>query len=275
MLKRSLPLLCSALFATACGPQEPTTGAMVEPGTLEAEIVNGTIDNGHLQVVQVNPQGFNDHHCTGTLIGSRTVLTAAHCVNRNGTPYATMVVSGLMRLYDLEFRRWYTEPYSFTGTAVSHPSYRYNSTWYIGSDVAVIRLNDTVQGVTPAALATNVYAGMALTLVGYGGTAVSDANWGTTKRWGSNTVDSTDATHLYFDGATGTEAATCSGDSGGPAFGGGYSSNCVAGVTRGQLNSTYSTACTENGGVFVHTRVDNVAAWIRAQTTQTIASCTP
>src|SRR5262245_20452919 len=100
MLKQSLLLLCTVLFATACGPEEIGTDRMDTLGNIGAEIVNGYIDNGHMQVVQVNPQGFNDHHCTGTLIGSRTVLTAAHCVTRFGTPYTTMVVNGLMREYD-------------------------------------------------------------------------------------------------------------------------------------------------------------------------------
>lgn len=236
---------------------------------LESDIVNGTIDSGHLQVVRISqfdptyPGGITEF-CTGTLINNNTVLTARHCTqNYQGQNYANVVVEGTTLIYDRETGARYFEDYAEVSTNITR-----NNT----ADIALVRLPIAVRGVSFARLATGAPVGRVITLVGYGGTSATDPNWGQVKRFGSNTIDRVDPNYIYFDGATGSESATCYGDSGGPAFAGSTSSTCLVGVTKGQL-ATPSTACTEAGGEWYHTRVDTQLAWIASNANTT--TCVP
>ncbi|MCC7111504.1 MAG: trypsin-like serine protease, partial [Deltaproteobacteria bacterium] len=71
-------LLVSSLFgAVGCGPGELAEGPTDELGALESPIVGGSIVKaGDDAVVALSFEG--EPFCTGTLIGKRTVLTAAH-----------------------------------------------------------------------------------------------------------------------------------------------------------------------------------------------------
>jgi len=251
---RKLLMGASILFMSACGEQ--ATDAL-ELRTSQSEIVNGYVDNGHYQVVSINSNGSL---CTGTMIGKRTVLTAAHCVQNGGRSG----VSGTARYYDYELRVWETEPFYAAGTAYRHPNY--TGTYPYGPDVAVIVLDSNVWGAVVASLSSSTPVSSQVTLVGFGYTSSGGADYGTL-RYGYNNIDGADATYFYHSGASGSDATICFGDSGGPAFLGGYSSNCVAGVAH----ATYEPACTSKGGI--HTRVDNVAAWIRSIATETISGC--
>ncbi len=228
-------------------------------------IINGTIDSGHLQVVRVSqfdptfPGGIVEF-CTGTLINQTTVLTARHCtMNSQGQAYTNVTVEGMTLVYDPEHRTRYYESYSEESIGIVRNQ---------AADIALVQLPITVRGVSTSRIATSTPVGRQITLVGYGGSFASDPDWGQTKRFGFNTIDRVDANYFYFDGATGSDSATCYGDSGGPAFVG----TCLVGVTKGQLG-TPSTACTEAGGEWYHTRVDTQFAWIASNTSAT--TCAP
>ena len=176
------------------------------------EIINGITDQGHAYVVGVGDTG--GIFCTGTVVSTRSVVTAGHCFG------------GISRVY-----------FGTNGgqsakviKEVRHPGYNGNT---LANDLAMLQL-ETDAPVQPSPLlretmANNpTYIGPPLTFVGYG----LDENNGFGKKKvvtfpivkvgpgsvngppGAST-DSVDSTQFYY--AT-PNVNTCNGDSGGPAF---------------------------------------------------------
>ncbi len=94
-------------------------------------IVNGIEDGGHRAVGRVFSTLDDGRQvlCSGTLIGNRTVLTAAHCLPQTGGAEVTFRVGRVAR----------------QGTAFRHPEYD-----GIKNDVGVIRLRNGFPSVVPA-----------------------------------------------------------------------------------------------------------------------------
>lgn len=246
----------------------------VEVYEAEQAIINGQLDTGHRQVVKLfatDPGTQQIEYCTGTLVASKTVVTAAHCVfAASGQQYPAVTVEGEMRYYDPELRQYYYDSFDMVSAGITpHPSYAPLSS--TGTDVAVVTLPSPVSGVAPANLGGAPGPGAAITIVGFGATSGSPPypGYGESKRWGSNTIDRVDAALIYYSGVTGSDAGTCFGDSGGPNFLGGYTSNCLTAVTKG--GSSYCSGLSNYA-----TRVDtgvSTNTWIRSQTTQSIVGC--
>jgi V8-like Glu-specific endopeptidase len=217
----------------------------VEPSRLEAAIVNGTVDPGHPAVGVQTVQG--ELWCTATLIGTRTVLTAAHCVVPEEKPPYTLSPQ---------------QGFSLDGVATPipaasvtyHPGY---DAVNIDNDVAVIRLSQDVPGITPVQLATTApVVGETIEIVGYGVTSEYAEDDGT-KRRTQNTVGLVTPTQYVFYGASGSVGSHCYGDSGGPSF-------AVRGGKQLQVgvHSWGEDVC----GVAEHdTRVDAFYGWIKQQ----------
>jgi len=200
-----LALGCLSLFAavgSACTLEDP--GLWV--GEHEAAIVNGAQDPGHPQVGLLYIQGTPS--CTATLVGSRTVLTAAHCVTDDNQPPFQLVGPISFKLGNQMY---------MASSTVMHPGYSYNGSWV--ADVAVVRLGQVVQGVTPARIAGAPPAkGETVTLVGFGYTSDSASSSFGVKRRATNTIGAMTQNLITFYGATGSVGNICFGDSGGPAF---------------------------------------------------------
>jgi uncharacterized protein YkwD/V8-like Glu-specific endopeptidase len=198
-----------------------------EGGALSPYITDGTVDTGHPAVglLQSGSAG-----CTATLIGRRTILTAAHCI---ATSSVTFKVGGK----------------SYVSAQVArHPSY---SAGTASNDVAVAILAQDVVGVAPAPINTAaVTVGQSITLVGFGLTAEGGTGFGT-KRMGTNRISSVGSTRFSFVG----QSNVCNGDSGGPSFVVVGGQELAAGV-----HSTKSGFC-GNGGT--DTRVDAFVEWIK------------
>lgn len=196
---------CLLLAATAAGCTYPEDA---EPwvGEREAAIVNGTQDSGHPQVGLLYIQGTPS--CTATLVGSRTVLTAAHCVTDDKQPPFQLVGPISFKLGDQMY---------LASSTTMHPGYSYNGTW--NADVAVIRLGQAVQGVIPARIAKTAPAkGETVTLVGFGYTSDAASSSFGVKRRATNTIGAMTQNLITFYGASGSVGNICFGDSGGPAF---------------------------------------------------------
>ena len=219
----------------ACGGEDPELAL----GWDAPAIVNGTKDTGHTSVGRI--AGGAEGHCTATLIGPRTLLTAAHCLTNKGPGYIVMPISfsfSGLDTYDAE-------------SAVVHPSY---GQYYFSYDIGVVRLKQVVTKQTPSPLASAApKVGQKAVLVGYGITGTGKYDSGV-KRVGTNTISYLNKDYLSFSGSSGSSSNLCSGDSGGPSFGTENGKEVIIGV-----HSTGSVPCGTSGNDM---RVDIYRDWI-------------
>lgn len=202
---RRLPVLAVTVSILAAGCTYPEDLAVLSEQT--HAIINGAQDPHHPEVGLLYLQG--QPACTATLIGSHTVLTAAHCVtNDKQAPFNT-VQAVSFKVGDVMY---------MASQVHMHEGYGYtNGRWV--ADVAVVRLVQAVQGVTPARVTkTAPVTGEAVTLVGFGYTSDSAASSFGVKRKAQNTIAQVSQNLITFYGATGSVGNICFGDSGGPAF---------------------------------------------------------
>jgi MYXO-CTERM domain-containing protein len=237
----NLALLAAALLLVhGCG-----TGVVLDDvrddslGERESFIVNGQPDSGHpavglLKMTKNGGQGL----CTATLIGARTVLTAAHCVY--GMSSVTFTVGGTT--YQ-------------AASATYHESY--SPSVLTANDVAVVKLTQQVNNVQPLPLAKVAPSvGEPVTIVGFGvtGSGLKDSG---IKRVTQNTVSSVTTQYFRYAGSSGGAGNTCQGDSGGPTLRVQGGETVVLGV-----HSTASVPCGYAGNDM---RVDHFRAWIKLQ----------
>jgi len=233
-----------SVIVMACGTEQTGSSSSSEAPVFASNsdsIVGGTTTTEFPAVGTLSSTDLGGPFCTATLIGPRTVLTAAHCLDD----------------VDASAFEFLTGPNSDTPTArfkasggKQHP--QWNSA-KIENDIALVFLAEDAS-VDPLPTATALPSdviGQKLRFVGYGVTnGTSQTGFGLKREVYVTVRELSDTQIKYSDKGKNT----CNGDSGGPAFlqvGGRWQ---IVGVT-----SFGDRGCTQYG---VDTRVDAFDAFI-------------
>ncbi|WP_328889344.1 S1 family peptidase [Streptomyces sp. NBC_00316] len=197
--------------------------------------------------------GDTDRGCSGTLVDTEWLLTAASCFADSA---GAAVSAGVPKLKTTATIGRSTD-LAGSGGAVRQVVAIVPRT---DRDVVLARLNRPVTNVTPIALATTApAAGEELKFAGFGRTKTEWAPMNL--HTGAYTVDSADATTAAVTGKA--DQAACAGDAGGPVIRGTGTSATLVGLSA----QSYQAGCfgidateTRTGGVAA--RVDDLASWV-------------
>jgi hypothetical protein len=210
--------LSAALILCSCGPVELGGAPQSRAAVQRDAIIGGTVDNGDPEVFELlivdtaNPN--NGAGCSATLIGSKTLLTAAHCVD----PRTIMATA--IDIYALN----QTNDQNVGFNQMIHVTkMQYHPNWdpmTLSNDMGLALLEHSPQGVNPKPWNTQAIdnlTGQPLRAAGYGATmGGTNPTGGGTKREVSLTFVQIAAEQFELGDMTGH--GICHGDSGGPSF---------------------------------------------------------
>ncbi|MFJ4471911.1 trypsin-like serine protease [Streptomyces sp. NPDC089424] len=248
---RSIRLSTLAAFTAAL------TTAPMAVFAAPAQAVSGAAaaDNAHAFTARLDI-GDGQRACSGALVYSQWVLTAASCFAEN--PAVSLDVPAGAPALPTTATIGRTDLTTTTGQVrdvvqlVPHPD----------QDLVLAKLATPVTGITPVALsATAPAAGEELRVAGYGRTRTE---WAPLRlHTGTFTVDSVSAAEVGITGKDG--AAVCKGDTGGPAFRESGGTVQLVGInSRSWQGGCFGTDETETSTGAIGIRIDKARNWINA-----------
>jgi hypothetical protein len=226
--------ICICICSCSPGPERA--------GQRGVAITDGVTDTGHAPVglILIGASGGKAKSiCTGTIVGSKTVLTATHCleVGENTLFQHDKTLYQVVKM----IRRTDWDP--------SSSKYR--------KDIGLAVLDKVIPNAPMYTLASVAPTKSgAVTLVGFGTTAdgVKDAG---TKRKASNTIAAVQSDYFTITGTGSGVGNACQGDSGGPVLA------TVSGKT--QILGVISASNAPCGSKSFHVRVDVFRSWLVQQ----------
>ncbi|MBK8254707.1 MAG: serine protease [Polyangiaceae bacterium] len=244
-LSLALAVLSIAVMrlATGCAATGSGQDDLLDDGVRDNPIVNGqeTADYPATGVLLIQGQPF----CTGTIVGTRSVLTAAHCIDQMDPSQVSFGIGAAADQLEAELK---------VVSGVQHPNWDSQS---LTNDVAVLTLGEDspIPAIPLNPAMDDSWIGRKVTLVGYGVTDGTQQTGAGVKRMVDVTIDKLEPTTLHYTTQNGQTA--CNGDSGGPAFADENGQLYVAGIT-----SYGDQGCEQYG---VYTRVDAFIDFIEEQ----------
>jgi len=241
----------------------PFMVALLDTETLEAiEAGDAQRPGGFIPIDEANYQA---QICGASLIDTKWVLTAAHCVvDDNGNKIKENTLKALVGTSDLmsggkriNIKR-----------IIVHPDYDNNE---IDSDIALIELDSEATASTVSVSGTDAATGALATVIGWGALHESDpifptelyqVNIPVVNRSSCDAVYGSDefTNNMFCAGYIAGEKDTCKADSGGPLMVTQGGKSVQVGIT------SWGVGCAEPGFYGVYTRLSRFDGWVKGYT---------
>ena len=219
-------------------------------------IIGGSRTNDYKNVVAIMLDG--KVHCSGTVIGAQTILTAAHCIDG----YEDAIRANRMFYLvgsDVTSAEYGPKPIADAKYPGPMDKFQYDSSTYV-HDIGVLYTSEAIPEIAATLHSQlpkwgDILNKQPLLFVGFGfNTPLGGEGIKREAPWG---VSRADDSRVYFDNVAGKN--TCSGDSGGPAF---YRDQTIGTLLLTAITSIGDKNCTWGA----ETRVDAHREWIVTHT---------